>query len=112
MIHERFSNNEGGDGENIFNSISFGVDVFFMMFSDGSFTYSRQLYDRLKDMLLEQNTSGVDVLALGDKDKFKDGEERWRVSDSLADVLVGRNCSRGRGFRVGVALGGGGDYCV
>ena len=36
------------------------------------------------DMLLEQNTSGVDVLALGDMDifyvKFKDGEERWRVS--------------------------------
>ena len=68
------------------------------------------------DMLLKQNTSGVDMLALGDKDifyvKFKDGEERWRVSDSLADVLEGRNCARGRGVVVGVALGGGGDYCV
>ena len=67
-------------------------------------------------ILPEQNTSSVDVLAMGDKDifyvKFNDGEERWRVSDSLADVLEGRNCSRGKGMVVGVALGSGGYYCV
>ena len=33
----------------------------------------------------------------------KDGEERWRVSDNLADVLEGRNCPIGRGVVVGVA---------
>ena len=84
---------------------------FFIQYADGQYEWA-EMTEEL-DMLLEQNTSGVDVL--GDKDifyvKFKDGEERWRVSDRLADILEGRNCSGGRGVVVGVALGGGLDYC-
>ena len=41
-----------------FDSISFGVDSFFMMYSDGSFAHSRhiprQLYDRLKGRQADQ----------------------------------------------------------
>ena len=49
----------------------------------------------------EHNTCGVDKLPLGDEDifyvKLYDGEKRWRVSDSLADVLEERSSSKDRG---------------
>ena len=54
--------------------------------------------------------SEVDVLAF--YVKFKDGEERWRVSDSLADVLLGRICSRGKGVGSSGTLGWRGLVCT
>ena len=87
---------------------------FFIQYADGQYEWA-ELTEEL-DMLLKKNSRGVEVLALGDENifyvKFKDGGERWRVSDSLADVLDGRNGPRGRGVVVGVVLGVGGDYCV
>ena len=64
-------------------------------------------------MLLEENTSGVDVLALGEGEafyvKFKDGEERWNVPEELAYTL---KRWRGRKVVVGMSLGSDGDYWV
>ena len=90
------------------------AESFFIQYADGQYEWA-DMEEEL-DRLLEQNTSGVDVLALGEGDsffvKFKDGEERWKVPDSLADILEGRENRGRRGVVVGVALGGDGNYCV
>jgi len=92
---------------------------YFIQFYDGQKKWC-DVPDELHDHL-ENDTSGVDVIALGDDDnyyvRFRDGDEYWHLPTSLSNLLNGRNGTR-RGANPNLAevayitLSGDNEYAV